>query len=284
MIIVKLQGGLGNQLFQYALGRRISLLNKQYLYLDISSYESYPLRKYELSTLKLDVSLLGNSQMEKYLNPKGFKKMLSFWGYSSIGHITEKESDFFQYNSNVFNFKNSSLLLEGYWQNPAYFDCIKSVLVNDIIQLNLINRVELLKDIQQHNSVALHIRRGDYVKINPDEQIHLVLSMNYYHKAIDFLNSLYPDLKYFVFTDDPDWCKSVFDYDNFIIIEPSCDTLSDFLLMNQCKHFIIANSTYSWWAAWLNNGIDKKVIAPQKWFANDLWDASNIIPKEWLSF
>jgi len=284
MIIVRLAGGLGNQLFQYALGRKLSLLHNRKLFLDLSSYESYPLRKYELNSLQLNVSLLMSNEANEVLSPKGINKYLNKLGFSHSKVIVEDESKYFLYNNEIFSHKTTVLLLEGYWQNPAYFDSIRHFLIQDIVKPELIRNQKTLNDIVSTQSVALHIRRGDYVKQNPDDQIHQVLNMDYYHHSIQFLNNLYNNLSYYIFSDDPEWCKREFNYPNFIIIDPASNPLEDLLLMTHCNHFIIANSSFSWWAAWLNNRIDKKVIAPIKWFSKDLWDTSQLIPKDWVRF
>jgi hypothetical protein len=179
-----------------------------------------------------------------------------------------------------------NVLLNGYWQSEKYFLNIKEQLLNEITP----NYEFTLKgkfyhyEISKSKAVSIHVRRGDYLNMPSAIDFHGTCSMDYYKSAILKLDEKFSDLKYFIFSDDINWCKSEFNFLKspiFIEEEPEKKSSQDLFLMSYCKHNIIANSSYSWWAAWLNKSHSKLVIAPKKWFANKLND-SDICPETWI--
>jgi len=283
--MVKLQGGLGNQMFQYAAARALksgkiyfdySFLNNN----NISSY-SFTAREFELHIFsKLKVKKL-NSYAKRLILTKNKKyDLLKFLLPAKLNNIKYITDDNIEENLNKKHL-NQMLYLEGYFQNATYYNQIKKSIVDDFTFPKLPDEfLELLNEIENSNSVAIHIRRGDYLKPNIKEY-HGILPISYYEHAIRYLNGKLENPLYFIFSDDPDWC---FENLNFLsnkqIVSNRNEAWIDMCLISNCKHQIIANSSFSWWAAWLNQFEEKIVISPKKWFNSA---ESSIAPKEWIS-
>ena len=165
--------------------------------------------------------------------------------------------------------------IDGYFQSEKYFCDYEDFIYNlfapsDEIQEYINNKYSKILN----NSTSIHVRRGDYIKF---QDKHPICSVDYYLSAIEEIG----EYKFVVFSDDIDWCKSVFEGDAFTFIEGEKDWM-DLYLMSQCKNNIIANSSFSWWAAWLNRNISKKIIAPKTWFGQAInHDTSDLIPNRW---
>jgi hypothetical protein len=254
MIITKIQGGLGNQIFQWAYGKALSIKFNTDLYLDTSFYNNQTGNTFRIF------------ELNKFPN----------LGYH-IPNIEEKPTiqlnDNFTYNEFSYD-DNFNYYLNGFWQSEKYF-----LDVSNTIKLALqpsIDVYEKLKIKTTNNSVSLHIRRTDYVTSNG---FHPVQSIEYYNKALDIIGN-YDQL--LIFSDDIDWCKNNLQFKNMVFIENQ-NTFEDIWLMSLCKHNIIANSSFSWWGAWLNKKSDKIVIAPNDWFGpNSNLNTSNIVPQTWI--
>jgi hypothetical protein len=283
MIIVKLQGGLGNQMFQYAAAAG---LNNDKICLDLSflrkhnkSTPTFTARKFELDLFpNLKVNLV-NRLISKTLNSRKIinriiKKML-FPGLTTISDSTENKQTAGQTSSKI-------IYLDGYFQNENNFKHIRQELLK-CFEFPALKGPALIwsKKIKaDDNSVSLHVRRSDYLK--PDvNAFHGVLPLSYYQNAKSIIAGKITAPQYYIFSDDPEWCAANFSFpDNpVLIIKNTNDAWEDMCLMSQCKHHIIANSSYSWWAAWLNQNENKIVIAPDKWFVQEQAD---IVPEEWI--
>lgn len=278
MIIVKLQGGLGNQMFQYAAARSLSKSRK--VYLDFSfllqnniTTDSFTARDFELGIFKKLKGRVASKYFIRLIKSKRkvFKIISPYYKEVKDENIL----DFLQINS-------SNLYLDGYFQNPGYFQNLRSILLHEFTfpKLSSQSKEIELKIEETKNPVAIHIRRGDYTK--PEiHSYHGILSIDYYKQSIEIIKSKVENPVFYIFSDDPDWCE-----DNlaFItekqIISNTTQAWEDMFLISKCKHQIIANSSFSWWGAWLNTNLEKIVIAPKKWFNNI---EINIIPKEWIS-
>jgi hypothetical protein len=174
----------------------------------------------------------------------------------------------------------------GYWQSARYFDNYDSQIRKDFtFRLPLEGRnAELAIDMAGSQSISLHIRRGDYIKHKPTSKIMHVCSLDYYRDAVRWVSSKVVAPVFFVFSDDMEWVRRHIDFlPNFVLVDINreADSFRDMQLMSFCKHHIIANSSFSWWGAWLNSNVKKIVIAPQKWFCNGL-DDSDLIPSQWI--
>lgn len=233
MVIVKLKGGLGNQMFQYAYGRNLTLRRK--------------------TTLKLDKS---------FLRWKIWQKMIG---------VTPREYELGEFNIQAKLTKvKGRHYLEGYWQSEKYFKDIRRVLLKDFtLKKETNNFLKLKKLITKTNSIGIHVRRGDYVKRAVTGKYHGILNAGYYHKAIGIIRKEVKNPRFFVFSDDP----AISDFSGLTSPE-------ELILMSLCEHNIIANSSFSWWGAWLNKNPRKIVIAPRRWFRAKT--DSEIVPQPWI--
>ena len=258
MVTSKLMGGLGNMLFQVAAGYALSKQrNDEYLintkYTEITHGYSKP-----------------KSPIE-YINTI-FRKLNQY--DHTIGVYNVNESGF-HYTPIEDSYKN--IMLNGYYQSHKYFDKFRDDVLNLFeIDINLSTELYTKYPVLYKNVVSLHVRRGDYLLLS---NFHHNLESSQYKNAI---NQFPIDTKYLVFSDDINWCKTIFDGDEYIFVENQSDIM-DLYLMSLCKHNIIANSTFSWWGAWLNQNVDKIVIYPNKWFgpAHDNLVTHDMFPPEW---
>lgn len=271
-MIIRLSGGLGNQLFQYALGRTISKKYGKTVVLDVSAYyKNLPdHRQYEL----LDYNL-SDAEVIRYRN--GWMDFLIRLGKISkiFPNIAEKfwgihlESSIFGFESidQLVNYK----ILQGYWQNVKYFEEIRGELLNDLKYTGNISRImPIVSKIRECQSVAIHIRRTDYLN-GGTAKFFEHPTLKYYECAMDYIRKYVPDAKVFFFSDDIKWCKKAFANceDAFFVDEEiSGNSHYDLELMRNCKHFITANSTFSWWGAWLCENESKILISPYNWVSD----------------
>lgn len=286
MIIVKLCGGLGNQLFQYAAGRALSLINHTELCLDLSWFENIPSsntkRDYCLKNFTIKASEL--SGFNKYIAILHSNKILSRTPISRIiwKHYREKSFDFDRDFVSLPDFT----YLNGYWQSHLYFESYIIQIRHDL-KVKLMPNVDdskYLPKIDQFNSVSIHFRRGDYVNQKAASAVHGACSMDYYKTAIEYVKSKIDNPNFFVFSDDIEWVKNNFVKDdsfNYILRSKTDSEVHDLMLMSRCKHHIIANSSFSWWAAMLNADENKIVVAPKRWFANSK-PTPTLIPESWV--
>ncbi len=289
MIITKILGGLGNQMFQYAAGRALAERLGVELKLDVSGFEGHDLRDYSLGGFNVKENFATKEDVESLRVIEGKQSFIGrVFGKKnkySPSHIMEKP--LFEFNERFLNLENN-VFLEGYWQNERYFKDIKSIIRNDFtLKRGLGDKSKELQEIiNSSNSVSIHIRRGDYATNPKVNSQYGLCSLDYYQRGIKYLeDKVGGDLNFFIFSDDLQWAK-----DNLFLDQPvimvdhngpeSC--YEDMILMSRCRHNIIANSTFSWWGAWLNTNKDKTVVAPKKWFQYDKYDTSDLIPKEWV--
>jgi hypothetical protein len=300
MIIVKLIGGLGNQLFQYALGRNLAERNSTILKLDLSGFEEYKLQRYGLHCFEIWEHIASIEEIETFKRKRithfsnlisrvirslGFSSYPTSFFYQHPKYLKEKEGDF---DPSILD-TTGNIYLDGYWQSEKYFYGIREILLREFVikyEPDFMN-TKLINVISKHESVSLHIRRADYVLDPLTNQVHGVCSMDYYKKAVNILGQKVQNCHFFIFSDDHKWVRKNFiiDYPFTIINQNDASkNFEDLRLMSLCKHNIIANSTFSWWGAWLNKNPNKIVIAPKKWFADDELNAQTIdlIPLSWF--
>lgn len=277
MVRVKLWGGLGNQMFQYALGRSLALKNRTYLQLDLSEYmvkneaADYISRNFELDLF--NVNYVTESK-ENFI----VTKILNYT--SPVKYVQENG---FVYDPSVLE-KKGRLYLYGYWQCEKYFKSIESTIRKDFTFKNQPNtaNTNYLNAIANSNAVSIHFRRGDYVTVQTAINFNGICSVDYYKAAIAQLKSKITNPHFYVFSDDLSWVKENINFEDphtYVDGNYGENSYEDMRLMAACKHNIIANSTFSWWGAWLNNNKDKVVVAPKNWFKSDKTD---IIPDNWI--
>ncbi|MBN1696631.1 MAG: alpha-1,2-fucosyltransferase [Spirochaetales bacterium] len=283
MIITHIKGGLGNQMFQYAMGRALSLRLKTNLKLDLSWYERNNNKsQYGLHIFSMDVDTAARKEIEAFAgnfrNPvlKKINRMINkYLPVPRKRFIIEKKDKAFDPAMLAIN---DQVLLEGYWQSEHYFKDAEMELRKDFsFSINpLKTQKEILHKIASMNSVCLHFRRGDYYQNIKTEKIFGTCGIDYYVQAVRFIASRIKDPFFFIFSNDLDWVKSNFKIDfpmHFMYPVSHDATFDDFYAMSHCKHFIIANSTFSWWGAWLSKNTKKIVIVPRRW--NNRGDKAN---------
>ena len=286
MIIIRLIGGLGNQLFQYALARRLSLLHDVPLKLDISQFETYKLRRYSLNVFNIIEDYATEGDIVR-IKEKGFasfrrltEKLLPYYKRS---YIHERS---FHFDPNILK-SSKDVYLEGYWQSERYFKYIEDIIRREFtvkIKPDAINE-RTTEHINIVNAVSLHIRRADYASNAAIYQFHGTCTLAYYQQAVEIISQKVSSPHFFVFSDDILWAKEnlMLTYPTIFISHNNANKdFEDLRLMIQCKHHIIANSSFSLWGAWLNNNPDKIVIAPKKWFNDESIDTKDLFPEEWI--
>jgi len=284
MLIIKLKGGLGNQLFQYAFGRLIALKRWEELKLDkdILGQRGDTYRAYGLDNFNIRAEIASREEVLKVKYPYGLiSKALRFFKakFLRIFHI----------GFEARMLKTKARYLEGFFQSYKYLESIRRELLEEISLKEDISLKygDLLSEFNSLNSVALHIRRGDYVNNPATKKAHFICDLSYYQKAINLikekLNEKNLTPKFFVFSDDINWAKENFKLFDFIFVSrPEFLDPEELILMSKAKHNIISNSSFSFWSAWLNNNPEKIVIAPALWNRKYRRAYKDLIPEDWL--
>ncbi len=275
-------GGLGNQLFQYACAHAVASHHRTCLRMDLSFLEDIELRKnhasrdYALGAFLLPQAFATPSDMALFRKTSGIRR------FFQKPYIIRESDRGFDPNLQKNTYKNT--LLVGYWQSDKYF----SDMEHDIRKLFTLN-LPLSNDAKANaatildcTAVSIHVRRVDYVT-NPQITNHLgPLSPEYYERACDRIRKSVSNPIFFIFSDDPQWCMAnIRPAANTRYLSPSLQSYEDLILMSLCKHHIIANSSYSWWGAWLNPHTSKIVIAPTPWYADGTQEGRFQIPVRW---
>jgi len=278
LVIVKLKGGMGNQMFQYALGKHLSLKRSCPLRLDLIFMKYDKLKDYELDKLNISNNKKTHFFEEIiYYMINIFHRLFPFYKY-----IRQKSRRF---NSQILKDATPILYLDGYWQSEKYFEGISEIIREEFKITTKINKQneEMLKEIQENDSIAIHLRRRDYVSVPQIKEKLGACSMNYYKKGIKLIEKKIENPRYFIFSDDIEWVKQNFtlvENPVFMDINSYEKGYEDLRLMRNCKHFIIANSTFSWWAAWLSENEEKIIIAPKNWIQSQ--SDGDIVPESWI--
>lgn len=284
MKIVRFLGGLGNQMFQYAfyksLERKFDAVRA-----DLTEFEAYGLHNgFELERVfPIDLDKAPPFLVKLY-DPR-----YRSWWIRKLRRVARlkdayyEEKMLFRFDSGLFE-DNSNRLYWGYWQNERYFDAVGDALRQDFqFKLPLGERNKsVLQQIQSGNSVSIHVRRGDYLN---NELLGGICDEAYYQRAIQTIQERTKDPEFFVFSNDMAWCESHLNLPqaHFIAWNQGDQSYIDMQLMSHCKHNIIANSSFSWWSAWLNSNTDKIVIAPTGWTNDPANSISDIIPSQWIT-
>jgi hypothetical protein len=267
MIIVEISGGLGNQFFQYAAGRALAKKLDCNLALDTSFYARQTLRKYELSDFNINAREATKREIRNAGGSRGaFSRLVRRLGFDrKVFPQYIKELESFNYMSEI-NDAKSGTYLKGYWQNFRYFNNIQEELYTELNAKRPLSMSgeRFLTDIKRSESVSIHVRRGDYVEDETVASIHGLCTMDYYKSCILYIQKYVDKPVFFVFSDDIAWCKENFKFlTGVIFVENTESGIEDLQLMKLAKHNIIANSSFSWWAGWLNENSNKIVIAPK---------------------
>ncbi len=302
MIIVDIIGGLGNQMFQYAFAYAVSKTNNATVKLDVSSYQNQTFRKYELGLFNINLELA----REKGLHKRKLHKRNSLFQklrrrilllglyYKELLGLYYKELLGLYYKEPHHHFDEKALRVKdnvhfnGYWQSEKYFKAYRSELLKQFTLKKEIQPAtqKYKRNIIETESISLHIRRGDYLTNRKPNREFGVCNLDYYKNAVLSIKQQANNPVFFVFSDDMIWAKDNLDFIDditFVELKETASAHEEMHLMSLCKHHIIANSTFSWWGAWLNQNPDKMVIAPQKWFNNyPSKDTRDLIPGDWI--
>lgn len=287
MVIVKFSGGLGNQMFQYALGRSLSITSKKPIYFDISGFINEKKRQFELLNFNIAGEFLPEDlkrNLPGRINPVlGYlKDKIGLYEYR-IKYIQEKKYDF---DENILSL-SAPVILDGYWQSEKYFKSQSQIIRNDFTLATRItyDRDKTLQLLSNCNSVSVHIRRGDYITDKKTNNFHGTCDLSYYVTAMNIMAEKISNPDFFIFSDDISWARqNLPNYLSLHFVERSKDgrDFEDLFLMSRCQNQIMANSSFSWWAAWLNIHTNKIVIAPKKWFHNAPHNTKDLYLEGWL--
>lgn len=291
MIICNIQGGLGNQMFQYAMARSLSLDCDLDLKFCIDSFLQYRMHNgFELDRV-FGIRL-------SFATSEELKKIIGGWRAHPLVRraLAQKKFKIFrgsQYKVDSQTGYDPSLIslgskyyLHGYWQSERYFLKHADQIRKDFFFSDALDQrnLQLLEKISRCNAVSIHVRRGDYISNTKALATHGLCGLDYYNLAIERMKSQTKDPQFFVFTDDPGWVKAEFltRHPGITVVDHNIgvDSYKDMQLMATCSHHIIANSSFSWWGAWLNPSKEKLVIAPKKWFASGEV-APDLLPPSW---
>jgi hypothetical protein len=289
MIVVKMQGGLGNQMFQYAAGRGLAARLGCRLFLDLSWFRRLPKgatpRVWELGRYPISAELLDPCDATSPW----------FWSMERLGCLWRTEGswnwarslreDARKFDDRLFSLKGKRVL-EGYWQCPAYFESVADSLRQELSPMDAMGAedasvAELIKS-SGSRAVAVHVRRGDYL-VGVHAAHHGVCDDDYYRTAFAWMRERLPSPQFFVFSDDPQWVASrpdLFEGAIQVLHNGPEQAFQDIRLMSMCSAHVIANSSFSWWGAWLSNGRSDLVVAPARWLA-DGSSVPRLLPSSW---
>lgn len=297
MITVRLQGGMGNQMFQYAFGRALAerngddlVLDKTFL-LDRTPRREFVYRNYDLDVFGLDPRFTLLSRAAARTNVPflmyGLSRYCATAAKVALGaqrYVVDRTLGTFQ---EAYLNLEGNLYLDGYWQCEKYFRDISDLIRGEFSYRQPITAEasRLSRRIRSVTSVCVNVRRGDYVSLPGAARTLGFVGEEYYREGVYRLSKDLTSPHFFVFSDDIEWCEKNLE------IEPPCTFVSHqfagpkfgqyFHLMSSCKHFLIPNSSFAWWAAWLGGHPEKKVIAPARWFRDPTIPAHDLVPADW---
>jgi hypothetical protein len=289
-VVIRLLGGLGNQMFQYAAALGLSEKLGRTLSLDVSAFDAYKAWPYQLDVLQVPQNIYSGPPVAGPVSSSLISRVKRrLYGDGAFRNGVYREPNF-HYNSISVDLSSDEILLDGYFQSPNYFAGAEDLLRARFQPKSPFTATSAgwAEKISASNcSVSLHVRRGDYLSATASS-VHAALGLGYYHRAIALMQDLVgTDTDFFLFSDDPDYATENFAKSpRFHVVrsDPSAPW-EDMFLMANCKHNIIANSSYSWWAAWLNNGPERRVISPAQWFTSEKLAGCNVLdlyPADWI--
>jgi hypothetical protein len=292
LVIARLIGGLGNQMFQYAAGRALARRCGADLKLDLSGFATYTRRRYELDTLPICAAAATEAELAEFgvdsRRRSGLIDRIASKLHLGVGSGARPV-----YRERRFHFDPAMLALgapvylDGYWQSERYFlDC------SDTVRRELTptaprdqDNAAVAAQIDAVNAVSLHVRRGDYVSDPKTRDYHGICSQQYYHNALEYIVARTQKPHLFVFSDDHEWTRHNLRFPvatTFVVANSAARGHLDMALMSRCRHHILANSSFSWWGAWLNPSREKIVVAPRRWFKADAPDCRDLVPQDWV--
>lgn len=285
MIVTRLIGGLGNQMFQYAVGRALAARRGVPVAIDRRGFAEYKVHAYGLDNFALAAQDAPDWALPRSAGGGRVQRLLRrLRGTGPLKLVVESGMAF---DPTIVTLPDN-VYLDGYWQSERYFADMADTIRADfqVRHAPSAANAEWLQRIGDSLSVSIHVRRGDYVSNPAANKFHGTCGLDYYERAIaDIRARVDGEPVFFVFSDDPDWTRDNLNFagcvQHFIRDNDAATNYEDLRLMAACRHHIIANSTFSWWGAWLNPRADKTVIAPARWFA-ETRDTSDLLPQEWV--
>ncbi len=294
MICVRLMGGLGNQMFQYAAGRNLSLRHGTNLKLDLgflldrTPKKDFVYRDFDLCIFNVQADIAEQGETVAFGKHRKIERILhsAKRKLNSAVPAYVRESPFRFYPR---YFKTpANAYLEGYWQSERYFKENEPVIRGDFTFREGLDRhaLQMARRIEDSDSVCLNVRRGDFVNIAAASRYHGVCDTDYFLRAVSEIKSIVGKPRFFVFSDDIEWCRTNLPIDPPPTIVDHTYAGARFgqylQLMSGCRHFIIPNSSFGWWAAWLSRNPGKVVIAPKQWYRDNRMDTRYLTPEEWI--
>lgn len=284
MTIIKLKGGLGNQLFQYAFGRLIASRRGDELKMDKdilgikNGSDKEIFRDYGLDHFNIKATLASAEEIKAAKYPYGI--------FSKAWRLVKaKVFRIFHVGYEPWMIRTRARYLEGYFQSHRYLDPIREELLQEISLKEDISSGygSMIAEMENSNSVAVHIRRGDYVNDAKTRQIYFVCDLPYYDKALSLVKEKVGSPVFYIFSDDIAWAQENLKEERMVFVSrPGMKDYEELILMSRCKHNVIANSSFSFWGAWLNQNPDKIVIGPQLWNRKFKRAYRQMMPDSWL--
>ena len=289
-IIMKLQGGLGNQMFQYAFGRALQCKIGAKLVLDTSDFKYDKAgRKYALEPFNIPKDIIIDSsgkynikydQRKNWIIKFGVKfcPMLMYNILSKLGIYIWEDIKF---NDVKVDENRETVYVHGLWQSEKYFGHIQTKIKNELQVKSTLSTIDmkLINNMQKENSVCVHVRRGDF--LNSNNKLYNCTN-EYYEQAMKCIEEKISNPCYYIFSDDIEEVKEKFNFNKrkVVFINGKRSDYEEFRLMYNCKSFITANSTFSWWASYLGSD-GKNVVTPKQWYTDET-DISNLIREEMI--
>ncbi|MFH1626573.1 MAG: alpha-1,2-fucosyltransferase [bacterium] len=277
-MIIRLKGGPGNQLFQYAFGRFLSIKNGVGIKYKFLVNEKDSKREYFLGYFNTKVEIATDEEFEKIRFPFGIISK-----FSEIIKTKILRQFNIGYKPKLLNKKEG--YLEGYWQSYKYLEPIRKELLEEITLKNPIDskKYNILNKIKKTNSICVNVRRGDYVSNKKNVVEYVTFGMEYYENAFKLIKEKVKSPTLFVFSDDIKWCKNNLKTDiPMVFSDPNIPDYENFIIAIKCKHNIITNSSFAFWIAWLNQNPNKVVIAPKKWNNRYTKHYKDLLPPTWI--
>ena len=279
-VTIQLSGGLGNQLFQYAAARSLAVRNNSRLIIDTDFFDSRRHRKYELHNFSINALIEGQPGQ-----PRWRKTLQSWLKILSAGKAGPVYSEPHMHFDPAWNSLTAPITLTGYFQSPRYFEADANLIRSELTppkpsDAESLRMEEVLAD---SDSISVHVRRGDYVTNPSTRKIYCECTRDYYLNALARISGSGPVV---FFSDDMAWVR-----DNLSVPQRQCfwvgektarTAISDLWLMSKAKHHVIANSTFSWWGAWLSKRDGGVTVAPAAWFRDTNIRCDDLIPRDWL--
>ncbi|MFD0750765.1 alpha-1,2-fucosyltransferase [Mucilaginibacter calamicampi] len=288
MVIVKLISGLGNQLFQYAFGRKMALINNVPLKLDTSFYETQHLRGYVLDRFKIKAEVATKHDIEEVLKLNHLVSKLERY-FTGTNKYYYKERKVWSYDASLLSLKKERIYLDGYWQNYKYYNDLDGSILSELTiadEAEPFNYSVYSTILQDEGSVSIHIRRGDYAIDEEANKMMGLLPLGYYDSAVAYINANVPNANFYIFSDDLNWAADNLKIDRPVTFVDVANGRKDYVelnMMSKCNHNIIANSTFSWWGAFINKNPGKIVIGPKNWVATpDVNAQIELLLPEWI--